>query len=41
MRADRLLAIVMYLQVNKKLTAKELSRELQVAERTIYRDIIA
>ena len=41
MRADRLLAIVMYLQVNKKMTAKELSRELQVAERTIYRDIVA
>ncbi len=41
MRADRLLAIIMYLQTNKRMTAKVLSRELEVTERTIYRDIIA
>jgi predicted DNA-binding transcriptional regulator YafY len=41
MRADRLLALLMLLQSRGQLTAGELSRELEVCERTIYRDIDA
>lgn len=41
MRADRLLAILMLLQKNGRTTAQSLSRELEVSERTIYRDIDA
>jgi len=41
MRADRLLAIIMYLQNNRRMTASALSRELEVTERTIYRDMVA
>jgi len=41
MRADRLLAILMRLQSRGRLTAQELARELEVSERTIYRDIDA
>jgi len=41
MRADRLLALLMLLQTRKRMTAKELSLELGVSERTIYRDIEA
>jgi predicted DNA-binding transcriptional regulator YafY len=43
MRADRLLSILMLLQSRgpRKLTAQELARELEVSERTIYRDIDA
>ena len=41
MRADRLLSILMLLQSRPQLTAKELAEELEVSERTIYRDIIA
>src|SRR4030042_2885928 len=41
MRADRLISIVMLLQTHEKMTAEELSKELEVSQRTIYRDIIA
>ena len=39
MRADRLLALMMLLQREGQLTAEELSRELAVSPRTIYRDV--
>ena len=39
MRADRLLSLLMLLQSKGRLTAKELARELEVSERTIYRDV--
>ena len=41
MRADRLLSILMMLQTRGKLTAQVLAREMEVSERTIYRDIDA
>jgi predicted DNA-binding transcriptional regulator YafY len=41
MRADRLISIVMLLQTQGKMTAEELSEQLEVSPRTIYRDIIA
>jgi predicted DNA-binding transcriptional regulator YafY len=41
MRADRLISILMLLQSRGRLTAISLSRELEVSERTIYRDIDA
>lgn len=41
MRADRLLTIMLLLQKNKGMTAKDLARELEVSQRTIYRDIDA
>ncbi len=41
MRADRLLSLLLLLQVKGKMTAQELARELEVSERTIYRDIDA
>jgi predicted DNA-binding transcriptional regulator YafY len=41
MRADRLLSILLLLQNRKKITAQELAQELEVSERTIYRDIDA
>lgn len=41
MRADRLISILMLLQIHKKLTASELSERLEVSVRTIYRDIDA
>jgi predicted DNA-binding transcriptional regulator YafY len=41
MRADRLLSILLLLQIRKKMTAKDLAEELEVSERTIYRDIDA
>lgn len=41
MRADRLISILMLLQINKKLTASELAEKLEVSIRTIYRDIDA
>jgi predicted DNA-binding transcriptional regulator YafY len=41
MRADRLISIVMLLQTHEKMTAEELSRQLEVSPRTIYRDITA
>jgi len=39
MRADRLISILMLLQIHKKLTASQLSKRLEVSVRTIYRDI--
>ena len=41
MRADRLISILMLLQARGRLTAAELAKELEVSERTIYRDIDA
>ena len=41
MRADRLLSILMILQARGRVTARELAQELEVSERTIYRDIDA
>lgn len=41
MRADRLLSLLMLLQTRGRMTAEALARELEVSERTIYRDIEA
>lgn len=41
MRADRLLSILLLLQARGHMTARQLARELEVSERTIYRDIQA
>jgi predicted DNA-binding transcriptional regulator YafY len=41
MRADRLLSILMTLQLRARTTAGELAEQLAVSERTIYRDIEA
>ncbi|MCB9419749.1 MAG: YafY family transcriptional regulator [Ardenticatenaceae bacterium] len=41
MRADRLLSLLMLLQTRGRMTAVSLSQELEVSERTIYRDINA
>ena len=41
MRADRLLSILLLLQVNRRLTARELAHRLEVSERTILRDMDA
>lgn len=41
MRADRLVSLLMLLQTRARWTASELSRRLQVSERTIYRDLDA
>jgi predicted DNA-binding transcriptional regulator YafY len=41
MRADRLLAILMLMQTRGRLSARALAEELEVASRTIYRDIEA
>lgn len=41
MRADRLLSILLLLQVNRRITARELSKRLEVSERTIHRDMDA
>jgi predicted DNA-binding transcriptional regulator YafY len=41
MRADRLLSIMLLLQVHRQLTSKELSRRLEVSQRTIHRDMDA
>ena len=41
MRADRLLSILMHLQVHRRLTARELAKRLEVSERTIHRDMEA
>jgi predicted DNA-binding transcriptional regulator YafY len=39
MRASRLLSLLFLLQLRVKLTARELAEELEVTERTIYRDV--
>lgn len=41
MRADRLISLLLLLQTRGQLTARELADELEVSERTIYRDIEA
>ena len=41
MRADRLLSLLMLLQTRGTLTAQTLAAELEVTERTIYRDVTA
>ena len=41
MRADRLLTLLLLLQTRGKMKARELAKEMEVSERTIYRDIDA
>jgi predicted DNA-binding transcriptional regulator YafY len=41
MRADRLLSILLLLQVHRRLTARDLAARLEVSERTIHRDMEA
>lgn len=41
MRADRLVSLLMLLQSRGRISAPELAHELEVSERTIYRDILA
>ena len=41
MRADRLLSILLLLQVHRRQTARELARRLEVSDRTIHRDMEA
>ncbi len=41
MRADRLLSILLLLQVHRHMTARDLAKRLEVSERTIYRDVEA
>src|SRR5437867_9784293 len=41
MRADRLLSILLLLQVQRNVTARELAQRLEVSERTILRDMDA
>ena len=41
MRADRLLSILLLLQVHQRLTSRELAERLEVSERTVHRDMEA
>ena len=41
MRADRLLSIMLLLQVNRRVTSREFAQRLGVSERTIHRDMDA
>ncbi|HEV7931669.1 MAG TPA: YafY family protein [Actinomadura sp.] len=41
MRASRLISLILLLQSRETMTAAELARELEVSERTIYRDVLA
>lgn len=41
MRADRLLSILLLLQVNKRLTSQQLAQRLELSERTVLRDMEA
>ncbi len=40
-RADRLISILMHLQVNRRMTSRELAEKLEVSQRTIHRDMEA
>ncbi|MGI5232461.1 helix-turn-helix transcriptional regulator [Actinoallomurus sp. CA-142502] len=41
MRVSRLISLVLLLQSREAMTAAELARELEVSERTVYRDVLA
>ena len=41
MRADRLIAELMLLQTRKKVSAAQMAQEMEVSQRTIYRDMLA
>src|SRR5580698_7497565 len=41
MRADRLLSILLLLQVRRRVTARDLAKRLEVSERTVLRDMDA
>ena len=41
MRADRLLSMLLMLQARGRMTAQDIAEELEVSERTVYRDIDA
>ncbi|ASO21486.1 putative DNA-binding transcriptional regulator YafY [Actinoalloteichus hoggarensis] len=41
MRAARLISLVLLLQARTRMTAGELAAELEVSERTVYRDVLA
>src|SRR5580765_4424578 len=41
MRSSRLVSILMLLQAKHQLTARELAAELEVSQRTVYRDLDA
>ena len=41
MRADRLLSILLLLQVHQRMTTRDLAKRLEVSERTIHRDMEA
>ncbi|HEY0003772.1 MAG TPA: YafY family protein [Pyrinomonadaceae bacterium] len=41
MRADRLLSILLLLQLHQRMTGRELAKRLEVSERTIHRDMEA
>jgi predicted DNA-binding transcriptional regulator YafY len=41
MRADRLVSILLLLQMNRRVTARDLAKRLEVSERTILRDMEA
>jgi predicted DNA-binding transcriptional regulator YafY len=41
MRADRLLSMLMLLQIHGKMPASQLAKALEVCERTVYRDMVS
>lgn len=41
MRADRLVSIILLLQIHGKMTSRQLADQLEVSERTILRDMEA
>ena len=41
MRADRLISMLLILQARGKVTARDLASELEISERTVYRDVTA
>ncbi|MEW2430459.1 YafY family protein [Micromonospora sp. NPDC047644] len=41
MRASRLISLLLLLQSRGSMTASELARELEISERTVYRDVLA